>query len=52
AEQIELAVQNVLNNGTRTPDIMSNSCKEVSTSAMGDALISELSNIKNTRKVA
>jgi 3-isopropylmalate dehydrogenase len=38
ADTIEQAVQNVLNNGTRTADIGGS----VSTSAMGDALISEL----------
>lgn len=44
AYRIETAVQNVLNNGTRTPDIMAEGCREVSTSTMGDALIGELSN--------
>lgn len=43
ADKIETAVQTVLNNGTRTPDIMADGCVEVSTSAMGDALIEELS---------
>ena len=43
AEQIELAVQNVLNSGMRTPDIMAKDCREISTSAMGDVLIAELS---------
>ncbi|HPD83596.1 MAG: 3-isopropylmalate dehydrogenase [Alphaproteobacteria bacterium] len=42
ADMIETAVQNVLNNGTRTPDIMAKGCNECSTSAMGDALISAL----------
>jgi 3-isopropylmalate dehydrogenase len=46
ADQIESAVQNVLNAGTRTPDIMAEGCREVSTSEMGDALIKELSNIQ------
>ncbi len=42
ANQLEQAVQGVLNNGTRTPDIMAPGCSEVSTSAMGDALIRAL----------
>lgn len=43
ADKIETAVQAVLNEGTRTADIMAEGCSEVSTSAMGDALIAELS---------
>ena len=43
ADTLEKAVQTVLNNGTRTADIMAKGCTEVSTSAMGDALIKELS---------
>lgn len=43
ADMIEQAVQNVLNNGTRTPDIMAEGCTECSTSDMGDALITALS---------
>ncbi len=42
ADKIETCVQNVLNNGIRTPDIMADGCTEVSTSGMGDALIAEL----------
>lgn len=42
ADEIEKAVQSVLNNGTRTPDIMAEGCTEVSTKAMGDALIKQL----------
>ena len=42
ATEIEKAVQRVLNGGTRTPDVMAKGCTEVSTSAMGDALISAL----------
>ncbi|MGH1377624.1 MAG: 3-isopropylmalate dehydrogenase [Alphaproteobacteria bacterium] len=42
ADRIENAVQDVLNSGTRTPDIMAEGCTEISTSAMGDALISAL----------
>ncbi len=46
ADQIETAVQNVLNSGIRTPDIMADGCTEVSTSAMGDALIGQLQKSK------
>lgn len=42
AQKIEDAVQNILNSGTRTADIMGDNCHEVSTSEMGDALINEL----------
>lgn len=42
ADMLEQAVQNVLNNGTRTADIMAPGCTQVGTSAMGDALIAEL----------
>lgn len=48
AEKIETAVQEVLTNGIRTPDIMADGCTEVSTSAMGDALI-EIMNNKMTK---
>lgn len=46
ATMIEQAVQNVLNNGIRTADIVSKGNKAVSTSEMGDALILELSKLK------
>ena len=42
AEALEKAVQDVLNDGLRTKDILSNGMKEVSTSQMGDAIISKL----------
>ncbi len=42
ADKIEAAVQTVLNNGTRTPDIMADGCTKISTSEMGDALIAAL----------
>lgn len=42
ADAIETAVQAVLNNGTRTSDIMADGCTVVSTDQMGDALIKEL----------
>ena len=42
ADLLEKAVQNVLNDGLRTKDIMSEGNKEVSTTQMGDAIISKL----------
>ena len=42
AEALEKAVQDVLNGGLRTKDILSDGTKEVSTSQMGDAIISKL----------
>ena len=42
ADQIDQAVQSVLNDGLRTKDIMSNKMKEVSTTDMGDAIIAKL----------
>ena len=42
AEALEKAVQDVLNDGLRTKDILSEGMKEVSTSQMGDAIISKL----------
>ena len=42
AEAVEKAVQSVLNDGLRTRDILSEGKKEVSTSQMGDAIISKL----------
>ena len=42
ADLIDLAVQKVLDDGLRTRDIMSSGKKEVSTSVMGDAIISKL----------
>ncbi len=42
ADRIETAVQDVLNSGTRTPDIMADGCTEISTSAMGDAILAAL----------
>lgn len=46
ADRLEQAVQSILNNGTRTPDIMADGCREVSTSGMGDALIEQLKKTK------
>jgi len=42
ADNLEQAVQKVLNDGLRTKDILSKGKKEVSTSQMGDAIISKL----------
>ena len=42
ADNIDLAVQKVLDEGLRTKDILSKGKKEVSTSQMGDAIISKL----------
>ena len=42
AEGLEKAVQDVLNDGLRTKDILSKGMKEISTSKMGDAIISKL----------
>ena len=42
ANQIDSAVQQVLNDGLRTKDIISKGTKEVSTSQLGDAIISKL----------
>jgi 3-isopropylmalate dehydrogenase len=42
ADSLKQAVQNVLSQGYRTGDIMSESCQQISTSDMGDALLQEL----------
>jgi len=42
ADQIDKAVQSVLDEGLRTKDIMSKNMKEVSTTDMGDAIIAKL----------
>jgi len=42
AERIEQAVDKVLDQGLRTPDIMSDGCSEVGTEAMGDAVVAAL----------
>ena len=42
AEQLDRAVQSVLDDGLRTKDILSEGMKEASTSEMGDAIISKL----------
>jgi 3-isopropylmalate dehydrogenase len=42
AERIEQAVDQVLNQGLRTPDIMSQGMTEVGCEAMGDAIVAAL----------
>ena len=42
ANSLDLAVQQVLDDGLRTKDIMSTGKKEVGTSVMGDAIIAKL----------
>ena len=42
ADTLDQAVQTVLDEGLRTKDILSKNTKEVSTSQMGDAIISKL----------
>ena len=42
ADQLDLAVQKVLDDGLRTKDIISKGKKEVTTTDMGDAIISKL----------
>lgn len=45
ADRIERATQDVLDQGVRTADIMAAGCKQVSTSAMGDRLITQLEKV-------
>ena len=42
ADRIEVAVGKVLDQGLRTPDIMSDGCKQVGTAEMGDAVVAAL----------
>jgi 3-isopropylmalate dehydrogenase len=42
ADAIEKAISDVLEDGLRTPDIMSDGCKKVSTSEMGDAILAKM----------
>ena len=42
ADALDNAVQQVLDDGLRTKDIVSKGTKEVTTSQMGDAIISKL----------
>ena len=52
ADKIDRAVQHVLNKNIRTPDIMGTNSTEISTTDMGDALISALNEIKTGEKAA
>ena len=45
ADQLDKAVQSVLDEGLRTKDISTNDSKVISTSEMGDAVISKLSEL-------
>lgn len=42
ADAIEAAVENVLDDGFRTPDIFTEGCQKVGTTSMGDAVVSAL----------
>ena len=42
SDDLEKAVQGVLDDGLRTKDILTKGMKEVSTTEMGDAIISKL----------
>jgi 3-isopropylmalate dehydrogenase len=42
ADRIEMAVNKVLDQGLRTPDIMSDGMTEVNCEAMGDAVVAAL----------
>jgi len=46
AEQIEWAVEDILGQGIRTPDIIAENCAMVGTNAMGDAVITRLTQQK------
>jgi 3-isopropylmalate dehydrogenase len=52
AELLERAVENLLSKGLRTADIMSDGCKKLSTSEMGNALLAELSGLKSGKIAA
>ena len=52
ADALEKAVQEVLNEGIRTRDIISKGMKEVTTSEMGSAIISKLQELYNYSKVS
>ena len=45
ADQLDKAVQSVLDEGLRTKDISTNDSKVISTSEMGDAVISKLNEL-------
>ena len=46
---LEQAIENLLKKGLRTADIMSDGCKKLSTSEMGDALLKELAGLQSTK---
>ena len=45
ADKLEQAVQDILNQGLRTADIMADNCTQISTSDMGDAIIEHLAKV-------
>ena len=45
ADRVELAIANVLDADLRTGDIMSDGCRQVGTTEMGDAILAELKNL-------
>ncbi len=45
SELIETAIERVLETGLRTADIMAQSCTQITTEAMGDAVLAELNNM-------
>ncbi len=52
ADLLEQAIENILNKGLRTTDIMAEGCKKLSTSEMGAALLGELDALKSTKVAA
>ncbi len=52
ADSIDTAVQDVLNSGKRTADIMAKGCTQISTASMGDAVIETLAGIKEREAAA
>ncbi len=52
AEMLEKAVENVLDKGIRTADIMQEGKKKVQTSQMGDAVVEELTTLLKEKKKA
>lgn len=52
AAMLDAAINNVLGSGIRTGDIMAAGCKLVSTSEMGDAVVSALTAINKQQKAA
>jgi 3-isopropylmalate dehydrogenase len=52
ADLLETAVENILGKGLRTADIMSDGCKKLSTSEMGDAVVAALNALKPSKTAA